>query len=164
MSCSVTLERVKNSREIMEILEAYDLRGIAAPRPSWLGAPPHRGPLREEAGRRTEPRPAPSSVSEDRRLSTEYRGTGGPLAGKDPGGRAYRVLCGEADESFVAAEGCGEAKEGQVVAWMAFVAGAESAVSGEPRHRALDDPSAAAQSFAGLDAFAGDPDSDALTA
>ncbi|MFH9741009.1 hypothetical protein ACH4MA_25440, partial [Streptomyces roseolus] len=37
--------------------------------------------------------------------------------------RAYatldRVLCGEADQSLVAADGCGEAEEGQVVAGMA---------------------------------------------
>ncbi|MGW1617467.1 hypothetical protein ACWCQZ_51105, partial [Streptomyces sp. NPDC002285] len=30
-----------------------------------------------------------------------------------------RVLCGEADEAFVAAQCCGEAEEGQVVAGMA---------------------------------------------
>ena len=75
-----------------------------------------------------------------------------------------RVLCGEADESFVAAEGCGETEEGQVVAGMAFVAGAESAVAGQPGHGAFDDPSSAAQPFAGLDALAGDADADALAA
>lgn len=59
------------------------------------------------------------------------------------------VLCDGPDESFVAADGCGETEEGQVVARMAFVAVVEAAVAGQPGHRPLD-------------AFARDPDSDAL--
>ncbi len=46
---------------------------------------------------------------------------------------------------------------------MALVTGTESAVAGQPRDGALDHPSAAAEPFAGLDAFAGDPHADALT-
>ncbi|MGW1617400.1 hypothetical protein ACWCQZ_50660, partial [Streptomyces sp. NPDC002285] len=44
------------------------------------------------------------------RISTG--GEGGHELGLD------RVLCGEADEAFVAAQCCGEAEEGQVVAGM----------------------------------------------
>jgi hypothetical protein len=60
------------------------------------------------------------------------------------------------DESFVATEGCGEAEKHQVVAGVAFVAVIEPAVSGQPGHGPLDDPPSASQSFAGLDALAGD--------
>ncbi|GHE15248.1 hypothetical protein GCM10010339_89280 [Streptomyces alanosinicus] len=49
------------------------------------------------------------------------------------------VLCGEADVSLVAAEcGC-ESQKAQVVAGISFVAEAESAVAGQPRHSALDE-------------------------
>lgn len=51
-----------------------------------------------------------------------------------------RVPRGEAEESLVAAERGGKPEKGQVVAGMALVAGAESAVAGQPRHRALDHP------------------------
>lgn len=78
--------------------------------------------------------------------------------------RLDRVLCGEAEEAFVAAEGGGESEEGQVVTGMALVAVVESAVAGQPRDGALDDPPAAAQAFAGLDAFAGDAHADAFAA
>ncbi len=54
-----------------------------------------------------------------------------------------RVLRGEADESLVAAQGCGESEKGQVVAGIALVAGAETTVAGQPGHRPLDDPPAA---------------------
>lgn len=67
------------------------------------------------------------------------------------------------DEPFVAAEGGGETEEGRVAAGMAFMTGAESAVAGQPRHRALDHPPAAPQPFAGLDAFARDADSDSVS-
>lgn len=50
------------------------------------------------------------------------------------------VLCGEADASFVAAQGCGESEKGQVVAGMTFVAGAESSIAQQPGHGPLDDP------------------------
>lgn len=43
-----------------------------------------------------------------------------------------RVLCGEAEQPLVAAEGCGESEKCQVVAGMAFVAVAESAVAAQP--------------------------------
>jgi hypothetical protein len=66
--------------------------------------------------------------------------------------------------SLVAAQGRGEAEKGQVVAEMTFVAGAESAVAGESGDGPLDHPSAAAQPFAGLDAFSGDAHTDALAA
>lgn len=65
---------------------------------------------------------------------------------------------------LVAAEG-GQAEEGRVGAGIAFVARTQASVAGQPRHGArLDDPAAAVQSFAGLDAFACDPYSDALAA
>ncbi len=54
-----------------------------------------------------------------------------------------RVLGGAADESLVAAEGCGEAEEGQVVAGVAFVAVVESAVAGQSGHGPFSDPSSA---------------------
>ena len=41
-----------------------------------------------------------------------------------------RVLRGEADKALVAAQGGGEAEKGQVVAGIAFVSRAESAVAG----------------------------------
>ena len=72
------------------------------------------------------------------------------------------VLCGAADESLVAAEGCGEAEKRQVVAGVAFVAVIEPAVSGQPGHGAFDHPSSAPQPFAGLDSLAGDTDTDVL--
>ncbi|MFJ9758299.1 DUF6011 domain-containing protein [Streptomyces sp. NPDC101149] len=40
-----------------------------------------------------------------------------------------RVLRGEANESLVAAKGGGESEKGQVVAGIAFVAGAETAIA-----------------------------------
>ena len=76
--------------------------------------------------------------------------------------RLDRVLCGEAGESFVATEGCGEAEKCQVVAGVAFVAVIEPAVSGQPGHGPFDDPPSASQSFAGLDALAGDTNANAL--
>lgn len=75
-----------------------------------------------------------------------------------------RVLCGEADEPFVAAQGGGEAGKGQVVAGVALVAVVESAVAGHPGHGPLEHPPAPPQPFAGLDAFADDPLSDPLAA
>lgn len=45
---------------------------------------------------------------------------------------------------------------------MAFVAGAEPAVAGQPAHGALDHPSVAPKPFTGLDALAGDPHANAL--
>lgn len=42
------------------------------------------------------------------------------------------VLCGAADQSLVAAQGCGEAKKAEVVAGVAFVSGAQTAVAGQP--------------------------------
>ncbi|GHE70040.1 hypothetical protein GCM10017771_93960 [Streptomyces capitiformicae] len=48
------------------------------------------------------------------------------------------VLRGEADQSFVAAQGCGEAEEDLIVAGMSFIARAESAVAGQSRDRPLD--------------------------
>jgi hypothetical protein len=45
-----------------------------------------------------------------------------------------RVLCSEANESLVAAQGRGESKEGQVVAGVMLVARAESAVARQPGH------------------------------
>ncbi len=45
---------------------------------------------------------------------------------------------------------------------MAFIAWVEPAVAGQPRHRPLDHPPATPQAFAGVDAFAGDADTDAL--
>jgi hypothetical protein len=50
--------------------------------------------------------------------------------------------CGEADESLVAAQGGGESEKGQVVAGIAFVARAESAVAGQPGDGPFDDPAA----------------------
>ncbi len=67
-----------------------------------------------------------------------------------------RVLCGEADESLVAADGGGESEKGQVVAGVAFVAVVESAVAGEPGHGSLDHPPAAAKPLGGLDSLACD--------
>lgn len=53
-----------------------------------------------------------------------------------------RFLCSEADESFVAAEGCGETEKCQVVAGVASVAMVEPAVPGQPGHGGpLKDPS-----------------------
>jgi serine/threonine protein kinase len=75
-----------------------------------------------------------------------------------------RVLRGEADESFVAAQGSGETEKDQVVAGIAPVARAETAVARQPGHRPLDDPAVAAQSFAGLDSLTRDPYSDAFAA
>ena len=45
-------------------------------------------------------------------------------------GMSDGVLHGEFEESFVAAEGCGEAEKGQVVAGIAFVAVVESVLAG----------------------------------
>ncbi len=73
-----------------------------------------------------------------------------------------RVLCGEADEPLVAAQGCRETEKGQVVAGMAFVAVVESAVAGQPGHGPLDHPPTSPKSLGGLDAFAGDADADAF--
>lgn len=61
-------------------------------------------------------------------------------------------------------ESNGEAEKGEVVAGVAFVAGAESAVAGQPRDRPLDHPPSAAQPFAGLNAFTGDAHADSLAA
>lgn len=75
-----------------------------------------------------------------------------------------RVLCGELDEALVAAQGGGQAEKGRVAAGIMFVAMVESPVAGQPGGGPLDDPSAAAQSFAGLDALAGDAHADAPAA
>src|SRR5689334_9482885 len=82
--------------------------------------------------------------------------------GGEVGAHLDCVLRGEADESFVAAQGGCESEKGQVVAGVALVARAQTPAAGQPGHRPLDDPAAAAQSFAGLDAFARDPYSDAF--
>ena len=73
-------------------------------------------------------------------------------------------MVSEAAVALVAAHGCCEPEEGQVVARMAFVAWGQAAVAGEPAHRAFDDPASASESLAGLDALAGDAHPDALTA
>lgn len=77
--------------------------------------------------------------------------------------RLDRVLRGEADESFVAAQGGGESKKCQVVAGVALVARAEAVVAGQPGQGALDHPPSASSSFAGLDSFPGDAHPDVLS-
>lgn len=49
----------------------------------------------------------------------------------------HRVLHGQFEEAFVAAEGGGEVEEGQVVAGVVLVARCQSAVAGEPGVRSI---------------------------
>lgn len=73
-----------------------------------------------------------------------------------------RVLHGQFEESLVAAEcGC-QSEKGRVVAWFPLIAVIVSAVAGQPGHGPFDDPPSTAESFAGVDALAGDADADAL--
>ncbi|GAA2454786.1 hypothetical protein GCM10010405_43360 [Streptomyces macrosporus] len=73
-----------------------------------------------------------------------------------------RVLCGEADQPLVAADHGRETEESQVVTGMALVAVVEAAVAGRPGEGPLDAPPSAAETFAGLDALAGDAHADPL--
>ncbi|MFD3729617.1 hypothetical protein, partial [Streptomyces sp. NPDC058671] len=84
-------------------------------RPERQEARPDNDPAQEEDGHRD--RGAAQALIPLQPVT--QLGAGNAQRGKQPENALDRVLCGEADESFVAADGCGEAKKGQVVAWMA---------------------------------------------
>jgi hypothetical protein len=60
-----------------------------------------------------------------------------------------------------AGDGSSEDEEGEEMGGFAFVAQGQTPVSGQPGHRSLDDPAMSAEFGVGVDAFAGDADTDA---
>jgi len=93
----------------------------------------------------TRPRPASVCRPGHRYPGTQLQTAGGGLVTQSTDIDYERVLCGEADQSLVAEDGCGQAEEDQVVAGMAPVAWGQAAVAGQPGDGALDHPAVAAQ-------------------
>src|SRR5690606_18416768 len=60
-------------------------------------------------------------------------------------------------ELLEAGQRCGQCQEAEEVSSLAVIPDCQTAISGQPRDRPLDDPPVTAETLTGLDSLAGDP-------